>query len=493
MRWIALLAASAALLTAAVAGAEEDPKSKPKRVPPPAGIWWEQELKTGLARAAREGRPILFCVNALETESANQQLGLTTYRTAPWGQATRGYVPFVCNPEDHMTAGACSRYERHVCKGHQDALTWFLKQFGENLISPQHVILEPDGDVAWRKEYYTGVITPALLDGYLSAIAPQIAYSRAGIGREKPMKQLKSMGLETIDGFAKTWLAGSDGMAAAALVNVLDDCYDPPRRLALIAALRHTHDLQVPVMRLASEERVLYPSDEPTETAAWLKALFLADRKTGVWAATRVLVRTEDEGTRSAILRIWAAGDTTAEPGTATPGIADLPERERPFAYEALLLAGDKRARRASVPEDWTTGRTREIARARAKAGLTTNASQVDLAAALAAGRPGEMRAALLAASPALVRKHADAIVEGLAAWPAQRVRIAGALALLKTKDAHGAAVLGVLLPALADIVEGPSTHRALKAILGAATPRPNASAEAWRTALGAEMKGGGK
>ena len=45
--------------------------------------------------------------------------------------------------------------------GNRAALTWFTKRFGENLISPQHVIIEPDGDVAFRKEYYTGVVKPS--------------------------------------------------------------------------------------------------------------------------------------------------------------------------------------------------------------------------------------------------------------------------------------------------------------------------------------------
>ena len=55
----------------------EDEKEKKKRKPPPPpppGIWWAQDFEAGLSRAAREGRPILFCINALDTESANLRL-----------------------------------------------------------------------------------------------------------------------------------------------------------------------------------------------------------------------------------------------------------------------------------------------------------------------------------------------------------------------------------------------------------------------------------
>lgn len=487
MRSIPLLVALAALSLVAVAGAEEETK-KSKAKPPPEGIWWAQDFQAGLARAAREGRPVLFCVNALETEQANQRLGLNTYRSAAWGQATRGYVNFVCNPEDHG-ATACSRYERHVCKGHRDALTWFLKRFGQDLISPQHVILEPDGDVAFRKEYYTGVVEPALLEGYLSNVAPPIAYARAGIGREAKLKSCADLPLPELDAFASKWLAGRDGLAAAAMLNALDDCYDAPRRLALISALAHTHDLQAPVLVIAAEERMLYPTDEPAETLAWLKTLFRVDRSLGVWGATRALVRLEDEAVRSAVLRIWAGADGEG----STVALGDLPAAERSSAYEALLLAKDRRASQAKVPADWVAGRAAEIARARRVTGRVTGAATVDLAAALKDAYPGNLRTALLAASPAAVRPHAEALMQLVNKHRAHRVRLAAAMALWKARAGPPVQLIDVLYGGSTDLIEGRPTNEALGALMPEAGLEVAHSREAWNAAMLKWWKDGAK
>ena len=489
MRRIPLLAVLLALLSVGVAGAEEDPK-KPKREPPPAGIWWDKDFKAGMARAAREGRPMLFCVNALETEQANQRLGLTTYRSSAWGDATRGYVNFVCNPEDHG-GDPCSRYERHVCKGHRDALTWFLKRFGQDLISPQHVILEPDGDVAFRKEYYTGVVGPLLLETYLSKVAPQIAYSRAGIGREAPLKKCATLPLPELDAFARTWLAGKDGLAAAAMLNALDDCYDAPRRLALIRALKHTHDLQTEVLVIPAEERMLYPGDETEETFAWLETLFAADRALGVWGATRALVRMDDVVHRDRVLRIWAGPSMATK--SAPILIDELPEKERPFAYEALLLAEDKRAESAKVPAAWTSGREREIARARRIAGRVTGATTSELAGALERMDPSELRTALLAASKAEVGTHAEALMRGLTQWPQQRLRLAAALALWKARAGPPFQLAEMLHVGVTNVVEAQPTREALDAIMGEAKVEHRLGRDAWLKAMMAWWKDGAK
>ena len=490
MRLIPWLVAVTALFLLPIAAAEEEPKKKSKAKPPPAGIWWERDLKAGMARAAREGRPMLFCVNALETERANQRLGLSTYRTAAWGDATRGFVNFVCNPEAHGE-DPCSRYERHVCKGHREALTWFLKRFGQNLISPQHVILEPDGDVAYRKEYYTGVVGPVLFENYLSHVAPPIAYSRAGIGRESKLKACAELPLPELDAFAKRWLDGKDGLAAAAMLNALDDCYDTDRRLALIAALKHTHDLQAAVLPIAAEERVLYPGDEPKETDAWVETLFAVDRKLGVWAATRVIARSNDAVVRDRMMRIWAGPNLASK--SAPILIDELPESERPFAYEALLLAGDQRAKKDKVPGAWVAGREREIARARLKAGRVTGGISLDLKAALEAKDPGILRAALLAATPEQVRTHAEALMKGMNTWRADRLRIAAALALWKARAGPPVELAERLYRGANDVVEARPTREALDAIMGAGTVEHAMGRAGWLAAMDAWWKGGAK
>lgn len=487
MRLFVLVFAWLALSAVVFAGDEKRPV-KPKKAPPPPGIWWEADLLAGLKRAQREGRPILFAINALETERANNQLAGSAYRSAAWGEATRGFVAFVCNPNDHMADGSksCSRYPGHVCDTHRSALTWFTKRFGESQISPQHVILEPDGDVAFRKEYYTGVVKPALLESYLSSIAPRIAYTRAGIGREKQIKAFAKLPLEELDAKARTWLRGGDGLAAAALVNVLDDSYDAGRRKAVIAALRQAPPLQVPVLVHAAEERVLYPADEPAETLGWIATLFAADRAAGVWAATRTLVRLEDAAARAAVLRIWAGSAADAP----APGIGDLPAGERPFAYEALILARDRRGLATKVDPSWKTGRELEIQRALKQADRTT-AVDVALGDVLSSdAAPGVLRASLLEADAARVREAATAVVTSMNHALAWRVRLAAALALLRARLPQGGTAVRTILAALDDSLEGPGVRAHAIRVLGS---DPGQSREEWARLLDAHMKGGAK
>jgi len=489
MRLIAFVLTWAALSTVVLAG---DAKAPPHKPPPPPGVHWERDVPAGLARAMREGRPVLFAINALENEAANNRLAQSAYRSAAWGAATRGYVAFVCNGGTHAAPGetACARYPGLVCAAHQAALTWFMQRFGEALISPQHVILEPDGDVAFRKEYFTGVVGPALLDAYLSRVSPHVAYARAGIEREAEAKRFAALPLDTFDAQATDYLAGRDGLAAATLLNVLDDSTDPARRAAVIRALRGTHDLQVPVLALAAEERVLYPADDPQETSLWIAILLEADHGMGVWAATRALVRLEDEAARDAVLRIWA---DDKEAG-AKPSIDDLLVADRPAAYEALLLAGDRRALANDVPASWTAGRELEIARARRLAGRPALPAP-DLAETLTGdASAGRKRTALEAASPAALRLASGAVVATLTKPPQARLRIAAALACLRARLPQGGRAVRTILDALDDLVEGPPTRREMLRILEADPGRDReVIGGALRAFLGENDQGGAK
>jgi hypothetical protein len=484
MRKVVLALLLAAVPWGLARGEEPAPRKAPAPLP---GIHWEADFEAGMRRAAKEGRPVFVAVNALETEAANNQLASRQYRSKEWGTATRGFVSFVCNPTTHgQGEGACTRYPGHTCAGHAAALGWFLKRFGQDLISPQHVILEPDGAVAYRKEYYERVVGPSLIENYLSKLAPSIAYARAGVGRDARMKAIGEAPLEEVDALAEAWLDGHDGLAAAAIVNVLDDCFDAQRRIELIAALRHTPPLQVPVLAMAAEERVMYPADEAHETLRWITTLFAADRQTGVWAATRALTRLEDEKARDAVLRAWAGVEPTAK----APEIDDLPMPERARAYEALLLAGDRRARRTPPPASWTGGREAQVERARRKMGLTTP-GDVNLKALLADPHPATLRRALLDATPEEVRANEDGVVRAMRESRYQRVSLAAALALLKARVAdQEPSVSALVVAGKSDLVEGPSTRRHAIAILG---EDPGQGDATWRAAIARHMRGGGR
>jgi len=487
MRLLAFFIAWVALSAVVLAGDDKAPR-KAKKPPPPPGIRWAQDLDAGRKKAMREGRPMLFAINALETESANNRLAQVSYQTATWGEATRGYVAFVCNPHDHMAGGDknCTRYPGHLCGGHRAALAWFTKRFGESQISPQHVILEPDGDVAFRKEYYTGVVSPRLLETYLSKLAPRIAYSRAGIGRANEIKHLAQLPPEVMSARVEKWLDGSDGLAAAAIVNVVDDSYDAVVRRTLIHALRHTPRMQIPVLVHAAEERVLYPTDEPTETLMWIRTLFAADREAGVWAATRALVRLDDAAEREKVLRLWAGATDSA----TSPAIDDLPESERGHAYEALILAKDRRALVTRVPDAWKSLGAKRIARALRLVGRTTPATEALFGMLSADASPGKQRHALLTTTAEDIRLHEKSVRKLLATSLSERVRIAAALALLRAKLPQEGPVVRTILAAFADPIEGVEALERALAILGS---DPGQSPEEWKRALETHLKGGAK
>lgn len=488
MRSIALATLLAMLGAGALAEEPGSPGKPPKKPPPPPGIHWARDVEADMQRAAREGRPILFAVNALENERANNQLAGFAYRSAEWGEASRGYVAFVCNPNDHAAGeGACTRYPGHSCAGHKAALAWFLKRFGDELISPQHVILEPDGDVAYRKEYYTHVVSPVLLEAWLSQLAPNIAYARAAIGRESQSEALAARPLEELRAAACAWLESGDGLAAAAVTGVLEECFDDARRAALIAALARTPSMQAPVLSVAAEAAVLDPSAEPDITRAWLRTLFAVDRPTGVWAATRVLVRVESEAERDEVLRIWS-GNSNEE---RKPSIDALPADERAAAYEALLLAGDRRGTVTRVPAAWTRGRQTEIARARRVRGQTT-VRAVMLDEALRDAPPGRLRRALLDAPSEEVRAQGAAVRRALEGAGPFRVKVAAALALLRARDAgpDAAPITRLVLHALRDSLEARETRAAAVQILGA---DPGQSLGEWEKALEAHFERGAR
>lgn len=493
MRIIAALLALILLVPGAMAEEGKNAPKRKKRPPAPPGVHWESDFEKGMARAEREGLPVLFAVNALENENANNLLATRLYRSKDWGEATRGYVAFVCNPKQHgsTAAGACGRYPGSTCAQHMKALRWFLGRFGQDLISPQHVILEPDGDVAYRKQYYTSVVGPSLLDTYLSFIAPQAAYAQAAMKRTAQIKRLSKIPVAELEQAAKPLLSGMDGLGAATLLNVLDDTYEAPRRLAVLRVLRHAPRLQVPVLALAAEERVFFPGEAAAETLLWIEALFAVDRAYGVWAATRALVRMEKEAERSAVMRIWAAREVAGSKSVGTdPGIKDVPKDERAHAYEALLLAGDRRAHVSHIPRAWTRGRAREIMRART---LTPGSRPVPagtLKAALLEGHPRRLRPLILSADMPEVRRNLDGLIDALAKSLSYRIRVAAALRLLEAQQPQGGAIVKLLSVALDDSIEGPATRALAVRILG---KDPGRDQEEWRLALIAHVQGGTK
>jgi hypothetical protein len=463
----------------------EDPAPSPGKPAkaPIEGIHWEEDLEAGLLRASREGRPVLFCINALfGQEGANTRLGSVLYRSAAWGRATRGYVAFVCNPADSDGPdGLSTAYEGISSASAKAALQYVLDRFGSDQISPQHIILEPDGDVAYRKEYYTGEVGPGLLDSWLAFVSPPIARQRAGLDRAKQIERLKQAPTEKLAAHARNWLMEGDGLAAAGVLDVLIDEYDTARRLALIGALASAPVQQQNVLEFGAEETATYPDDDEAVTLAWARALLRSNRPSGIWMLSRAMARTESADLRGDLLRIWVG----RQPGQPVPRLAELSPDEQERAREALLLAGDKRADEAGGLKPSDKNLPWRLARAVSKRAGTPRWPA--LAEALEDEQVAVVRGSLMEADAASVL-GVRSKVEALLMVPGQRhVALAAALALLRAgKTAEKATVIALLLGAIQDEIEGPEVRAALMARLGEDL---GLNVPGWRSALDARVQ----
>jgi len=450
------------------------------------GIRWEADLEAGLARAAQEGRPVLLAINALAEERANQRLRHELYPSAAWGGATREYVCFVANPNDHAAgAGGCDTYPGIPCATHQAVLRYVVHRFDPvsgALISPQHIVLEPDGAVAFRKEYYTSVVSPRFLDGLWVGLAPELAYERAGADRADRIAALEETPRRELHATARAWIREGDPLAAPALLRAIDFAPDDVFRLDVIRALDATPADQLPVVDLLADEYGARPDDQPEAALALARVLLEVDRERGIGLLARILVHTERKGLRSQARAAWTADP--AGGGRSRSG-DDLPDREWTLLAEASLLAsGPPPPRRGgAIPADLQ----HRLRRAEIVAGRRGRL-HLPLVDALVDGRAGPLRASLYQAPPDAVRKHATAVREVLRDRPEARLRYAAAIALMGAGLDEGGRVAGVVWEAVSDPVEGPEARPEAVRRLG---EDPGWNEAVWREAAAKAAAGG--
>ena len=471
--------------------AEEEAKKRPGRAPIP-GIRWQDDFEVGMKLAARRGQPILLALNALENEGANIRLATDYYRSKAWGEATRGYVCFVCNPNDHDGPdGRCTRYPGTTTASRIAALNYVLKRFGADQISPQHIILNPDGSLGFRKEYYTGVVGPRLFEHYLAKIAPSIALAQASVMRAAKIKTLRGTETSELGATATAWIKSGDPYAVGGVVSGYEDEVDDARRALLIAALAKTPKDYAEALWYSAAEFVPYPDDDPSATKGWVAAMLSAHRELGAWSAALAVARTNDKVLRDELMKIWSGSDAAS--------IDSLPENERARAFEALALAKDARGAPEHAKPYLAAGGTWKSRIERALGHATkpvagSDGSDDPLADALGSGDARALIALARTASKAAIRQHQHVLQKHLSRTTHDPLRRTLAIALLR------AGVLGPknevtaeLNHALADPIETGDTKRALRTILkNVDVDGDTATWQAALTAHAATLRSGG-
>ena len=232
-------------------------------------IKWSRDLNATLARARKENRPILIAINALDTERGNEVMRLRGYRDKRLVQALRPMLCLVANPNNHDRGGTCSRYGSTDCKTHRDVLTYALRRWSNagDIISPQHMILAPDGTLLWRKEFLIPAATlQRECELALVKSAPARALELAGQTRERAMQSL-ARGADP-----GAFLKLGDPLGPAVLLLMWEEDEDPKWLAALKTAPKEAFGL----VRLYLPEPAFLPvakAIDPKRGAWWQRRI----------------------------------------------------------------------------------------------------------------------------------------------------------------------------------------------------------------------------
>ncbi|MEM8886157.1 MAG: HEAT repeat domain-containing protein [Planctomycetota bacterium] len=119
---------------------------------------WEQAFKI----AREQNKPVMVCINSIDSEIANKRAATGIYRDPAFVAATRQFVMVVISTLHHASEGPCPRFGRVTCAEHQACYKELRARHGEvfankavkyEIISPQHAWFRPDGTLLRRKEY----------------------------------------------------------------------------------------------------------------------------------------------------------------------------------------------------------------------------------------------------------------------------------------------------------------------------------------------------
>jgi len=191
-----------------------------------SGVAWRKDYDTARAEAVREQKLMLVCFNH-DGESASDQLAAKVYRHPRFRKACEPLVALVASPCRHQKTGDCPRFGALACADHQrvDGQAWHAI-FGplDTVIAPQHVLLFPDGRIAWHSVGDTNVST--LAEAIAAASAALKREDRHRIGLEQAtlgslVRRMKNSATDWL--VARTLLAHARPVEFPELFALLDD------------------------------------------------------------------------------------------------------------------------------------------------------------------------------------------------------------------------------------------------------------------------------
>ncbi len=177
-----------ALLAVVPAAAHDGQRDVPHR----SGVQWCVDLPAALTTAREEKRIVVICFN-MDGEAANER-ALDMYRSDDFADALENAICVMCSADAHASDGKpCTRFRGLCCAEHQACeRSARAHLFGavRNNIAPQHVVLYPDGVVAWHGVYE--VEPPAIYRAIRDAEASKGAPLAQRVRRQKlAVEQLK--------------------------------------------------------------------------------------------------------------------------------------------------------------------------------------------------------------------------------------------------------------------------------------------------------------
>ncbi len=133
-------------------------------------IEWTASLEIALKRAKEENKPIFVAIN-MDGEKANEEMAAVSYRNEKLVKTSTKSINLVASAFNHhqthreISKGGpkklfCDRFSSVSCEEHQEVEKKIRKEYfngSEDMISPQHLTIKPDGTLINLKQYEIAV------------------------------------------------------------------------------------------------------------------------------------------------------------------------------------------------------------------------------------------------------------------------------------------------------------------------------------------------